>query len=171
MVLDLDEEVVLPEDLLKPACALECALVVAPQERLQHVPAEAAGGADEPFAVARQQLPIEAGLVVIALEIRKARQLDEIAVSGVVFGEQGEVVVELASRFGVSTRIVDSPTTSRALVPRLVGHVGLGSDDWLDTLRLALAVEVENAVHVSVVGDTERRLAVCGRGRHEFVET
>jgi hypothetical protein len=46
----------------------------------------------------------------------------------------------------------------------VVGHVGLGPDDRLDPLAPALLVEVEDAVHVAVIGDAQRGLTVGGRG-------
>ena len=42
----------------------------------------------------------------------------------------------------------------------VVGHVGLGADDRLDPLLVALLVELERAVHVAVIGHADRRLPV-----------
>ena len=53
----------------------------------------------------------------------------------------------------------------------IVGHVGLGADDRLDPLLVALLVEVERAVHVPVIGHADRRLAVADRLGDEFVES
>ena len=44
-----------------------------------------------------------------------------------------------------------------------MGHISLGADDWLDPLREASPIEVDNPVHVAVVGHSQRRLPV-GRG-------
>ena len=43
------------------------------QERLQHVPTQAARGSNETFAVLLEQFPVETRLVVIPLEKRQAR--------------------------------------------------------------------------------------------------
>src|SRR5205085_233789 len=66
VVLQLDEEVVAPEDVLQAGRLLERALVVAPQQRLQDVTAEAARRRDESLAVALERLPVGARLVVEA---------------------------------------------------------------------------------------------------------
>ena len=126
---------------------------------------------NEPLAVLCEKVPVETWLVVVALEKSQAGELNEVAVADVVFCQQSEVVVQLAAALGVATCVVDSTPSGRTFETRFVGHVGLGTNDGLDSLRLALAVEVEHAVHVPVVGDAERRLPV-GNGRtHQFVET
>ena len=72
VVLQLDEEVVAPEDVLQAAGRLHGAVEVVAQQVLEHVAAEAAGGGDEALAVLLEQLPVDAGLVVVALEERPA---------------------------------------------------------------------------------------------------
>jgi hypothetical protein len=52
----------------------------------------------------------------------------------------------------------------------VVSHVGLGADDWLDALFLALFVELDNAIHVAVVGNSESRLAIFNCFFYESVE-
>ena len=88
VVLQLDEEVVAPEDVLQPARLLQRGLVVAGEQRLQHLAAEAAGGGDDALAVVVEELPVDLGLDVVALEEGPARELDQVAVAGVVLGQQ-----------------------------------------------------------------------------------
>ena len=114
VILQLDEEVVLAEDLLQPSRLLERTLVVALEQRLQHVSTETSGGGDQTLVVLLEQLPVHPRLVVVALEERQARQLDQVAVAGLVLGQQREVVVELAATF------VSPPESSRR--PRRVGR-------------------------------------------------
>ena len=64
---------------------------------------------------------------------------------------------------GVAAGVVDLAPTGRPLVARVVRHVRLEADDRLDVDLAARLVEVEDAVHVAVVGDADRRLTV-GRG-------
>ena len=61
-VLQLDEEVVLAEDVLQAGGLGGGALDVPLHERLQHVPAQAAGGGDEPAGVVGQRLQSTRGL-------------------------------------------------------------------------------------------------------------
>ena len=117
-----------------------------------------------------EQLPVEARLVVVALEERQAGELDEVAVAGLVLGQQREVVVELLAALGVAAGVVDPAPAGRALAAVVVGHVGLGADDRLDALLAALLVELERPVHVAVVGDPDRRLPVGDRLGHQLVE-
>ena len=63
------------------------------------------------------------------------------------------MVVHLATRFGIAARIVDLPATTWSLCAMLVSHVGLGADNWLDALFVAFAIKIENAIHISVVGN------------------
>ena len=171
VVLDLDEEVVPPEDVLEPAGLLERPLLVAPHQRLEHVAAEAAGGGDDALAVLLEEVPVEAGLVVVALEEGPAGELDEVAVADVALGQQREVVVELLAASGVAAGVVHATPPAGPLEPAVVGHVGLGAQDRLDPVLLARLVERQDPVHVAVVGDADRRLAV-GRGRrHDVVDT
>ena len=117
-----------------------------------------------PRAVAFQQLPVEPGLVVVALEVGGRGQLEEVLVPLGGLGQQGEVVVELLPSGDVPAGVVDLSLADRALVPRLGGHVGLGADDRVDPRLAAGGIEVEDAVHVPVIGDPERRLTVgCRR--------
>ena len=129
------------------------------------------GGSDESFAVALEQLPVHAGLVVVALKKREAAELNQVAVPLVGLGQQREVVVLLLAAFGLATRVVDSTSTSGSLGAGLIGHVGLGADNRFHALLLALAIEVEHAVHVAVIGHTQRGLTIGGCLGYEFVET
>ena len=80
------------------------------------------------------------------------------------------MVVELAAALGLAAGVVD-PTAARwPLGPGVVGHVGLGADDRLDPVVLTRLVEVEDAVHVAVVGDAHRRLAVGHRRGHDVAD-
>ena len=170
VVLQLDEQVVLAEDLLQPPGLVERALLVALQQRLQHVPAEAAGGGDQPVVVAPEQLPVHPRLVVVALHERQAGQLDEVAIALIGLGQQREVVVELLAALGVAAGVVDAAAPRRTLAAILVGHVRLGADDRLHALGAALLEELEHPVHVAVIGDAERRLAVGDGLGDEIVE-
>ena len=165
VVLDLDEQVVLAEDVLEATGPGQGLGLVTRHQGLQDVAAEAGRGGDEALAVLVEQLPVDAGLVEVPLEEGPAGQLDHVPVAGPVLGQQGQVVVELPATLGVAPGVVQPAPTRRALGPALVGHVGLGADDRRDPGVTTGLVEVQDPVHVAVVGDGQRGLAVgLGRG-------
>ena len=116
-----------------------------------------------------EELPIETRLVVVALKIRPTRKLHEVAVAGIGLGQERQVVVELFA-FSLVT-IVEPPAPDRALVTRFRRHIGLGTNDWFDALLLAGFVEVENAVHVAVVGNPDGGLSVGARCSNDLVDS
>ena len=106
LILELHEQVVATEDLLQATCLCESLVVVVAQQRLKHVPSQTTCGGDEPLTVIREDLPVHAGLVVIALHECTARHLNEVLVAGVVLSQEGEVVHELAPTLGLTTGVV-----------------------------------------------------------------
>ena len=146
------------------------ALDVAPQQGLAHHAAQAAGGGDDALFVALEQLPVEPGLVEVPLEEGGRRQLDEVLVAGGGLGQQGEVVVELLAPLALAAAVVDPAPAHGALEAALAGHVGLDAEHGRDAGLAGGPVEVEDAVHVAVVGDADGGLAV-GHGRgHDLVD-
>ena len=170
VVLELDEEVVLAEDLLEPTCPLERLGLVAGQQGLEDHAAQAARGGDQALVVGLEQLPVDPGLVVVALEVRRRGELEQVLVALRRLRDQRQVVVELVAAVGVPAGVVDLAPAHRSLVARLARHVGLGPDDRVDAGVLAGLVEVEDPVHVAVVGDPERRHAVLDRGIDEVLD-
>ena len=81
------------------------------------------------------------------------------------------MVIELAPRLGIAAGVVDAAAPRRALVARLMRHVGLGTDDGLNSLLLTLTVEVEDPVHVAVIGNAECGLTIGHGCRNEFIKT
>ena len=117
--------------------------------------------------VAFQQLPVDSWLVVVTLEVGSRRQLDEVPVTLGRLGEKCEVVVQLLAAVAVAAGVVDAAFPDGSLVAGVRRHVGLCADDGRYAALAALLVEVEDSVHVAVIGDRQRRLAVrLGRGHH-----
>jgi hypothetical protein len=168
VVLDLHEEVALSEDVLESGGQHLGLDLVVGQEGLEDHAAEAAGGGDEALGVALEQLPVQAGLVVVTLEVGGRRELEEVPVALVRLGQQRKVVVELLAPAGVAPGVVDLAPPDRPLVAGLGSHVGLGADDRVDAGLAARRVKVEDPVHVAVVGDAEGGLTV-GHGRLDQV--
>ena len=88
-----------------------------------------------PVAVLVEQLPVDARLVVVALEVAEARELDQVRVALVRLGEERQVRVALLLRLAV------------------VGDVDLAAEKRLDALLLRLLDEVDRAGERAVVGE------------------
>ena len=151
VVLQLDEEVVPAEDVLEPGGGLDGAVEVALEEPLADEAAEAAAGGDQALPVLLEELEVEAGLVEEPVEVGGRRDLDEVLVALGRLRQQGQV-----------EDLVFGP--AGPVVPGAGDEVPLHADDRRDPGLLGRGVEVEDAVHVAVVGDADRRLAV-GRPR------
>ncbi len=155
VVLELDEERVAPEDRLEAVDQRPGTVVVALQEGLRDRAAETPGGAHEALVVLLEQLEVDARLLEEPVEVRVRGHLDEVAVPLRALGQQGEVVDVVL--------VAPGP-----VVAARGDHVGLGADDRGEIGLARGAVEVEDAVHVAVVGDADRGLTVRGRRRHHL---
>ena len=148
-VLELDVDVVAPEDLLEP---VELRLGVgraALLERLADAAGEAARERDQPGAVPLEQLPVDARLVVVALEVAERGELDQVRVALVRLGEEREVRLALLLRVPV------------------VGDVDLAADERLDALVSGRLVEVDRAGERAVVGEPDGRHLELGGALRE----
>jgi hypothetical protein len=123
---------------------------------------EASGGRDQPLAALAQQVEIDARLVVEALEVGLRDEVDQVAVPGLVHGDQQQV----ADR--VEARVV-------ALAPFLVearpgGDVDLTADDRLDVVTTRGLVELDCSEEVAVVRHAHGRHAERLGPREERVD-
>jgi hypothetical protein len=143
VVLQLQEEVVLPEDVAVLARQVPGELDVVALERLRDLAAEAGRHPDEPRGVAGQVLAVDPRLVVVAVEVRVRHEPAQVAVAGQVLREQHEV-----EGLGVGLPLL--------VAHRAAGDVGLHADDRLDPLRLRGLVEGDGPIEGAVVGQGER---------------
>ena len=135
----LDLQVVITEQLLVPACPLLRFALSPLQNEPRHLTIGTAGEGYQPLVVCLQQFPIDARLVVEPLQVRLGYQLDQVTITGVVPGQEGQVVGALIGR--------------RLGVPALLRYVGLAADDRPDARCLTLGVELDGAVESAMVGD------------------
>ena len=144
-VLDLQVDGVAPEDVDEPR-DFRLGLGALPVlERLADPAREAAGERDEPLRVRREEVPVDARLVVVALEEAGRGELDQVRVALVRLGQQRQVRVALPLRQPV------------------VGHVDLAAEERLDPLLPRLAVELDRAGEGAVVGERHRGHLQLGR--------
>ncbi len=169
VVLELDEEVVLAEDVLEPGGQVLGSDLIVGQQGLEDHPAQTAGGGDEPVVVTLEQLPVEPGLVVVPLQVGGGRELQQVAVPGCRLGQEGQVVIELLAAVDVASGVVDLAPSDRSIVSRFGGHVGLRADHRIDAGLSTGGIEVEDPVHVPVVGDAECRLTILDGRLHQVL--
>ena len=117
----------------------------------------AAGQTDQAGAVLLQQRLVDAGAVVKPLDVGFGDQLHQVAVSGVIAGEQHEVR-RAAFRWVF-------------VVPAVVGDVNFAADDRLDAFLAAGGIEIDHAVKSAVVGNGERIHAQGPGVGNEFLDS
>ena len=106
-----------------------------------------------------EQILVDAGLVVEALEVRLGNELDQVAIADVVPDQDGEVVRALVAAILRAT-----------LLARPGRDVELAADDGLDAGFRRRLVEVDRAEEIAVVGERDgRELEVLGL-LDEFLE-
>ena len=103
-----------------------------------------------------QELLVHPRAVVEALEVGGGGELEEVAVAGLVLGEQGQVVGEALLRV--------------LLEPRVGRDVPLHADDRLDPVLLGRLVELDGSVEGAMVRDRERFLAQGLRALQQRVD-
>ena len=134
-VLELDVGRVAAED-LREAIELRRGVAVPVLAQRAGDPAgEAAGEGDHALRVALEELPVDARLVVVALEVAERAELDEVRVPRQVLRQERQVGVALRQRRAV------------------VDHVDLAAEDRLDPLVGRRLVQLDRARHRAVVGE------------------
>ncbi len=157
--LDLHEVVVLAEDLLVPAGRLLRARHVTGTDQARHLGVEAARQHREPIGVLGEQLLVDPGLVVEALEVRLGDELDQVLVTVEVADQDREVVGSFVAA-----------VLGAALGPSSRRHVELAADDRLDAGLLGGQVEVDRAEEIAVIGQGDgREVQVLGL-LHQLLE-
>ncbi len=168
MILDLDEEVLPTEDVLIMRGSLEgtfeipggAALAIFARgvgsQPLGHRPAEATRGGDDSLRVGREKFAVHSRLVVVAVQIGPGGELHQVAVTGLVHREQRHVIANVLAPAG-------------SVEARSIDDISLDADDRIDPCLLGRLVKVDHAVHHSVIGDGDPRLAIGGGRRDDIL--
>ncbi len=155
VVLKLDEKVALPENVLV-AVGQPLGVVVAVLEQgLLDIALQAGRQCDQALRVARQQVFVDARLIVKPFEVGGGNQVNQVAVAFLVFAQEDEVVVAVA--------VVPD------FVP-LLRDIDLASEDRSDAFLLGGGVELHGAEQVAVIGQRDRRHALLGHGLDQLVD-
>ena len=136
------EEVAVAEQLAVPACGADGIVIAPVGQDARDFGGRAAGEAYQAGAVFFQQPFVYTRSVVEAFDVGLGDQLHQVAVAGIVAGQQHQV--GRAALAGV------------LVVPAVVGDVDLAADDGLDAGVAAGGVEVHNTIEGAVVGDGQR---------------
>ena len=81
------------------------------------------------------------------------------------------MVVELLSTISIATAIVDLAAANRSLVSRFEGHVGLSTDNGVDPTFSAGLIEVQDSIHVAVVGNAKGRHSISNCLCHQRIDS
>ena len=144
LILHLEEEVLAPEDVAVGRGRGDGLLLLLGADAGGHLPLEAAAQADQPLGVLREQLLVDARLVVEPLGVAGRDELDQVVVPLLGLGEQHQVIGRFARRAAL-----------RAPIARR--DVDLAAEDRIDPALARLVVKDHRREHVAVLGDRHRR--------------
>ena len=159
VVLELQIVAVLPKQLPHLQGCLLRLLVVPRHQQLGDLSAQAGRAGDQAAAVLPQQVQVDAGLDVKALQERLRDHVGEIAVALLIPAQQDQVV-----EGGVELVDLLEPG------PAPWGHIDLTADDGLDPRLPAGPVKVDHPVHAPVVCDSHRVLSDLPDPLHQLLD-
>ena len=93
--LELDIPPLRPKDIAVPVQPLHGFLDLTGLDERGQLSRQAAGGADQPFAVRGQVVGVDARLIVVAVKLRIRADLEQVVIAGHVLGQQQQVVAAL----------------------------------------------------------------------------
>ena len=144
LILHLEEEVAVPQDVAELRGRLERLPLAPGPDFSRDLTLQAAAQPDQPLRVLREEILVDAGLVIEPLGIARGHELDEVVVPLVGLGQQNEVVRRL--------------TYIAALRRPAAGcDVHLASENRLHAALLGVIVKDDRRKHVAVLGDRQRR--------------
>ena len=97
---------------------------------------------DQTVFVLRQDFLVDARLVVMALEVGRGDEFDEILIAGLVLGQQHQMVINILS--AAAGFFVEATAG---------GDIDLAADDRFDALVAGGLIEIDRAVEDAVIGD------------------
>ena len=130
-------------------------VVAVGQQNFRDVAAQAGGHADQAFGVLREQVLVDAGLVVEAFEVACGDQIDEVAIAFLGLAEQDQVIVAV----GVAAGFV-----------ALLRNVDFAADDRVHAFAFGGVVELDGAEQVAMVGHGDGGHLLLDDGVHELAD-
>ena len=140
MILHFQKEIPLPENAGHLFCVFLRGIVVFFHQILRNGTGKTRGQGDQPLVVLLEQLKVDSGLAVKAVDKGFRHQIAEVLVPRSVFTQQYQMV-------GV---VINS---MNAIGHAPAGDIDLAADDGLDPGGFGGFIKVNTAVHHAVVGD------------------
>jgi hypothetical protein len=159
VVLEFEIKIFRPERLLEPIHRIARLRYLILHDCLRNFAGKTAGQRDQPVLALRENFFVNARLVIIALQMCRSRELDEILVARLIFREQDEVVVNVLAAGG---RFFLQPRSGR--------DVNFAADDGFDALAPRFLPKIHRAVHRAVIRDGQRGQFQFVRLFDEFVQ-
>src|SRR5258708_30247365 len=154
LVLNFEEKVAFAEDVAEAIGVLARESEFFLHHRLGDWAAKAGRQCDEALAVFREQVEINARLVIEAFEEAGGDQLDEIVIALEIFAKQNEVVAAARTWLHFTAIAVGHRRGFfAAVVAAAFGDVDFAADDGLDVAFAGFIEKVGGGEQISVVGD------------------
>ena len=155
VILHFEEEIPGAEDVAVLVRHAARIVVLVGKQCLGNVAAQARRQADQPLGMRRQQVGIDARLIVEAFQVRRGYQLDEVAVAFLIFAEQHQVVVAIR----VAAHLV-----------ALLRNVYFAADHRMDARRLRRVVELHRSKQIAVVGHGHGGHLLFDHDLHQLID-
>ena len=161
VVLEFEIEVLRAHRLLEPIERRAGLGEVILDDGLGNLAGETARERDQALAVRGEDFLVDARLVVIALQMGRGRELDEVFVAHLVLRQEHEMIVNIAATAAAAGLL---------LQPAARCDIDFATDDGLDALLPRRLVEINRAIEHAVVGERKRGELQFVRAVDQLVE-
>src|SRR5271157_614952 len=159
LILNFQEEVPFPENVAELVGIIAGQVELFLDDAFRDRAAQAGGEGDETLAVFREEIVINARLVVEAFEESGGNELDQVVVALEVLAEEHQVIAAAGAGFHFAAfATIGRAGFFTAVVAAALGEVNFAADDGLDVALAGFMEEIGGGKEVAMVGD--------GHGRH-----
>ena len=141
VILQLEEIVILPEDIPVLKRSLLCLLIQSFHDIPLNFTCKTCAEGNDPSVILAQQLLVHPGPVIISFHKSFGDDLHQIGISFIVLRKKDEMIVSVI------------PACHLSVKPGIGRHIDLTAEDRVDPLLLRFPVEINDAVHHSVICD------------------
>jgi len=142
VVLEFEVEVFLPEDLFEPIDCVTCFLEFAVGDACRNFTGQASGQCNQAILMIFENVLVDAGFVIVTVQMGIRDQFDQIFIAGFVLGKEDQVIVDFLA-----------PNAGFFLQAAAGGHIDLATDDGFDARLVGCLIEIDGAVHHTMIGD------------------